>query len=434
MSIFGITNLKLLLFVQMTTVAFGQAQQHDLLPKLRKIFSVEGETTQVDEEVSVSVKGCDGYRFILRHGRRDFSNLTQQTFGRLNDPNGPGSYEIPMKYSYVDLLLFPEHNKIADGLIQEITWKNLEQAYYAKPVYMGTGDGYHWFANCTLSWQERVRDQLGLIGGENRVELLVQGLLIKDSENMTRDAALKLLVQHGDAAIPHLKRFIDEELRKNSRHVYAYIPDVFNVLGKIHTDKSTALIREYYGVPNTRGYAALALSHKPYRPKAKDEYIDILKGKYGKFQRFYAVEACVEYDWKDALPYIREICEKPFTWHDFRTAYRAEKTLEGDPISNEMIKAYNAIRRNLEPDAEKAKEIILQLPDRESAAVFAIDLLFMGYKTRTQQVDAVHDTAWDILRALPRETTKPLVGRLLNSMHSGSKRAFSELEVFFESY
>jgi hypothetical protein len=249
------------------------------------------------------------------------------------------------------------------------------------------------------------------------------------------EAKLHLLAQHGDAAIPYLKRFIDKEVSKPSRNAYAYIPQVFTVLGEIHTDKSTGLIKECYGLPNMRAHAAMALSYKPYRPKAKDEYIDILKGKAGKFQRYYAVEACVEYNWKDALPYIKLIREKPFTWHDFRTAYRAKKILDDDPISDEMIKAYNDIRGNPKPeDTEKAKDIILQLPDKESVAVFSIDLLFMGYKRRTQQIDVIQNTAWDILRALPKDTTKPLIGRLLTSIDSKSKRAFPELKLFYESH
>jgi hypothetical protein len=248
------------------------------------------------------------------------------------------------------------------------------------------------------------------------------------------EAKLKILAQHGDDAIPSLKRFIDKEVSKPSRHAYAYMPQVFTVLGKLHTDKSTDLIRKYYGLPGTRAHAAMALSYKPFRPKAKDEYIDILKGKEGKFHRYYAVEACVEYNWKDALPYIKLICEKPFSWHDFLMAYRGKKTLDSNPISSEMIKAFNSIIRSLEPeDTRKAKEIILQLPDRESAAVFAIDLLFMGYKIRTQRIDAIHNIAWDILRALPKETTKPLTGRLINSIDSGSERTFPELKLFYES-
>ena len=249
------------------------------------------------------------------------------------------------------------------------------------------------------------------------------------------EAKLQFLAQHGDAAIPYLKRFIDKEVSKPSRHAYSYMPQAFTVLGENHTDKSTELIKKYYGLPSMRAHAAMALSYKPYRPKAKDEYIDILKGKEGKFQRYYAAEACAEYSWKDALPFIKMICENPFTWHDFRTAYRAKKILEDDPISNDMIMAYNDITRHLGPeDTEKAKEIILQLPDKESAAVFAIDLLFMGYKIRTQDIDAIHYTAWDILRALPKQTTKPLIGLLLNSLDSRSKRALPELKLFYESY
>jgi len=250
------------------------------------------------------------------------------------------------------------------------------------------------------------------------------------------EATLQRVAQHGDDAIPYLEEFIDQEANIDSRDAYRYMPQAFNVLGKIHTDKSTELIKKYYGMSSTRAHAATALSYKPYRPKAKDEYIDILKGKEGKFQRYYAAEACVEYNWKDALPCIKMICEKPFSWHDFCTAYRAKKTLDDDPISDEMIKAYNDIRRYFGPeDLEKAKKIILQLPDKESAAVFAIDLLFMGgYKMRTQRIDAFHNTAWDILRALPRDTTKPLIGRLLNSIDSGSKRTFPELKLFYESH
>jgi hypothetical protein len=293
---------------------------------------------------------------------------------------------------------------------------------------MGTGDGFHWFTKTTLFWQEIIRDKMKLIGGENRIKLLIDGLWIKDPDGCTGNSAVPLLADHGDAAIPYMKEIIEKDDSGN-------ILPAFQVLGYMHTDASTRLLQEYYALEKTRQRAAYALIHHPYRPTAKNEYIDMLKL---RIRLNNAIDACVKLNIKEALPYIEDICEKPGMWRIYYQAYVAKRTLQGNPLSQESTEAYIVVKGPSDPnDVERAKAVILAHPDNEAAVVMALNLIFLRGKIPTDRLEYFRETGLEILAELPRESTKPVIRHLLDSLDeesSGLPRRLKPIDLLRQFY
>ena len=224
---------------------------------------------------------------------------------------------------------------------------------------------------------------------------------------MTRNSATHLLANHGDEAIPYLQEIIKEG-DYNSQQT------AFRVFGYIRTDRVTELLREYYALKKTRELAAYALIHQPYRPDAKDEYIDMLKR---RIRIFRALDACVEFNSTEALTNIEKLCNKPGNWRVFFHAYLAKRTLQGNPVSEEMTEAYIVLKGPSEPDEiEQAKAVILADSDKEAATVMALNLIFLRGKIPRERLEYFVKTGFEILSALPEGTTKPLIEHLLDSL------------------
>ncbi|MEN8127540.1 MAG: hypothetical protein ABFR90_07010 [Planctomycetota bacterium] len=421
-------SLVVVLLSLMSGIGFGQDSGESVsicFERVKEILPENWEVVQTDEKPSVSVGGWDGYRFLLMRGWKDYLNLPQQQRDLTADPNAYDDYEYVMKYSHIDLVLFPASTQLGDDFLRKMAWMELEgQAYFVKPVYMGTGDGFHWFINASLYWQEYIREKMALTGGDDRIQILIEGLSIDDRGSNTRNSVVGLLANHGDAVIPHLQEIIKENDSDKSR-------TAFRVLAYIRTDQSTQLLKAYYASKKTRELAAYALIHHPYQPEAKDEYIDMLKR---RIRIFDALGACVEYNWTEALPNIEKICAEPKQWHIFYKTYLAKRTLQGDPVPADILNAHQTILGHSGPeDIERAKVVILQSTDKESAAVIAIDLLAgFRFKINHDRLELIVAAGRDMLEALPEETTTPLISHLLDSLDEESSRTVEKLKAFYE--
>jgi len=269
------------------------------------------EAVQCDSQPSVTVGHLKGYRVLVRLARRECVNCAQQ---QQVQPRSKGSQRLEearqrevyiTKASHVDLVLFPAEQLVPRDTRARIPWKTVEQEYYAKPVCMGQGWGYTWFARTTIPWQEQIRERLGLTGGDDRLSLLAEGLAVKDGPCCaTAFACAIFLPKAGDAAVPYILHAI-------STHRQSVTPEMFEALGRIHTGKATAALRRLYADEQFRNGAASGLVIQPYRKAAKSEYLDMLRRQEWVEQ---AAAACVQFRWREAMPVLREVCAKPKYW------------------------------------------------------------------------------------------------------------------------
>ncbi len=196
-----------------------------------------------------------------------------------------------MRYQRVEIVVFPG-GELPAGAQARIGWAQWQDEWpsFKKAVHMGRGMGMDWYANATIYDQERLRQSLKLEGGDDRLALLTEAMLVQDEGAMTRNSCVHLLAAEGDKAIPYIQAAV--EGRENGAQA-------IHALAFIQTDAATEYLNQLYQAEPTRAFAEYALIHEPFRQDAKEQYLDMLQ------RRRYVVEtakACVQFGWKDATP------------------------------------------------------------------------------------------------------------------------------------
>jgi hypothetical protein len=379
----------------------------------------EWEVIQFDEKPSLKVNGYDGYRLVLRQSRKEYIDTFQQ---RPSDPNAYNNLKYSMKYNHIDLVIFKNDELLPDYFIEKIPWLELKQEQFTKPVSMGTGKGFKWFVNTTLYYQEYLRKELGLEGGDDRIELLTQGLFIKDEGTCTPNSVILLTSEFGDKTVESIERAVKTNIDKDPW--YAIL-----ALHTIPSQKCTELLKQYYHSKDKRirDAAAYSLIHKPLRIAVKQEYLDMLA--HQKYTDEIA-KACIEFNWKEAIPIFENICSKPEYWRNYYIAFTSKRSLEGRPISEEIFKAQETMRNfafsseiNNKEILTTAKKIIIEYQDKEAVAVIAFNLVEFNTKASSDTViNQVRDIGWDILKTLPKTETTKLYKILDKSLESSQDR------------
>ena len=82
--------------------------------------------------------------------------------------------------------------------------------------------------------------------------------------------------------------------------------------------------------------AEYALINRPFRPEAKQVYFDMIARQTRVNE---ATEVCLEQGWKDALPLIELVIEKPSSLGASRDAYTTYRQLSGKPIDPKLLQA-----------------------------------------------------------------------------------------------
>lgn len=430
-------SLIFVLLLIMSQTSLGQAEANSVsncFKKVKEVFPPSWEIREhwkdweiiyADNKPSVSVQGQDGYRCVL-----------QNCIPPENHPNLDVS-ETVTRYNHIDLVLFSDDYQFDDKFKQKIPWLELKKIGHTKPVYMGTRDGFHWFINTTAEYQEEIRERLKLTGGDDRIEILLEALTLNLS-GYYNDPLETLLSEYGDEAIPYIKRYIDRYTQKDPDKS---LERCFYVLRRIRTDLSTQLLKDQYASPKTRQFATIALSYGTCREAAKDEYIDILKqGIYDSLTVKNIMDGCIKYAWEEALPYIEGIYAKPKRWDNLLDAYLCIREFKGQPVSDELLKAYYTIRscyQNDGPeDIEKAKNILVESSDTESVTLMSIGLVLQkhGAKPGVRPICA-HNAGWEVLRMLPEETAKPLVDHISKALENSEDLInIQELKQIYEDH
>ena len=142
-----------------------------------------------------------------------------------------------------------------------------------------------------------------------------------------------------------------------------------------------------------------------------------------------ATEVCLEQGWKDALPLIELVIEKPSSLGASRDAYTTYRQLSGKPIDPKLLQAAKVIQqqcawdRALLPKEEElaaARRAFVDSTDVAGAAYGAFSLAM--FTTKANNIPAVQNDGIKILRALPRPEVETILTRHLNGLSDNSDR------------
>ncbi|MCP4612773.1 MAG: hypothetical protein GY845_29100 [Planctomycetes bacterium] len=366
------------------------------------------EIIQCDQQPTVSVDSHKGHRLLLRISHKKYLDPPQRPL----PPDHPTMKKLKfvIKYSHVDLVLFPLDEDLSVDIKENIPWDDVEQQHFVKPVNMGQGMGFTWFGRTAISLQEDLRQKLGLKGGDDRLQLLTEGLGIVDG---TASAAAEHLARFGEKAIPYIQDALRKYDGKYPEYGYA-----ISALAQMPGKQSTEILRSLYASDKTRGSAALALIYQPYRKAAKKEYLDMVRRQQYLLE---AAEACVEFQWKEAIPILQKICDEPSPWDRFSAAFKAKRELQGQPIPRDVEEAGQFLRKLVyylrtppsQESIQRAKKTILDSADREAATVIATNLAIFDAKAPSNRIKAVNEVGWEILRTLPEETVRNVLEHVI---------------------
>jgi hypothetical protein len=368
---------------------------------------------QIDQEPSVAVDGQRGYRIVLRFTWKEppAGSPPQQQVAAPR-PGGDDPAYVTRHTDWHFVLVPASDAKLAAEAKREILWHVPDEKQYRLPVALGEGHGFVWFSYATIPMQHFVREQLRLTGGDDRLQLALRGLSVEDEGMTTRNSVAGLFVQFGDegfAALDEVVRASDDP--SNAVRSMVHFRDA----------KATARLAELYNSHNKQIHraAAYALINKPFRPAAKTAYFDMIGRRLHVNE---AMQACQELGWKDALPLIEGVVERPSSLGAYRDAYQIYRQLSGKPIDAEVLAAAKVIQRQsgsdrasrpTEGELAAARRTILASADVEGAAFVGFSLATFITKGNTAPVNK---DGIEMLRALPRPVVEKMLSRLLDGL------------------
>ena len=386
---------------------YGGKYESDIEWIARKIIAVSPAETwrlhQSDDQPSVSINGCRGFRIMLRRTWKEFTGAAQQRASVSPDPDAPViNHDVDWEF-----VLFPQQaGDVTADFKSRISWDDNNSPYHTRDIYLGEGHGYYWFSRSTLFDQENVRTKLGLHGGDDRIQQLVDGLTIRDAGTMTSNTCRHLVALYGDAVLPILREAIRDSRDEG---------DEWRIIGSlayIRSPKATQMLLELYHSTdqNLHQAAVYALVHQPYREDAKAAYMDMLSRQERIDRLASACEAVVEFGWEDALPTLRQRIAEPRSIRELTYTVAARRALEGNPIEPSLAQATQRLSgaASTEEDPQRAAEIanarriLVASKDNEVANLMALSL--MQFTTKGN-ADPVRQIGLGILTRRPRQST-----------------------------
>lgn len=374
-----------------------------------------------DEQPSVAVEGYRGFRVVLRRTWKEFP-IEQVQRAQVGKPEGP----FELRHEDWEFVLIPVRPKEAPATLKEkIPWRKSTSPYHTRDLCLGQGFGYVWFTRGTLFGQEFVRDTLKLEGGDDRIQLAMDGLQVQDEGTNTANSCVYVPAKFGDRALPYVERAIEEATAGEE------LWRVVGCLGHIQTDRSTELLLKLFESKNNelRRAAQYGLIQKPYRKAAKRAYLDMLKRQSSLES---AARACVEFEWKEAVPILREVIAGPEHLISLQHAIPACRTLEGRPIAQELLDAKQTLHSLFQRDRDAALErkiaaarrLLIESGDAEGANLAA--LLLATMKSKGGAVE-VNKAGLEILKSRPRQTTVAFLKPIIATLEGNEQREVEAL-------
>ncbi len=376
---------------------------------------------EYDKQPSI---GGRGYRVVLRRDWKEYIGpITQQVQAKHEEK------DLVSKHEDWEFALFPGPLKLSsEELMKMVKWRESDSPYYTRDIWLGNGHGYEWFTRGTLFGQEQARDNLNLKGGQDRIQLAIDGFEVKDPGTNTANSCLYVPAKFGDKAIPYIRKAVQE--RQSSEGEWRVILS----LAFIQTDAATDYLLELYNSDDSelRRAAEYALIHKPFRKAAKEAYLDMLKR-----QSSYdgACQASVEFQWVEAIPILKNMIAKPPNLYSLPTLITSRRALEGKPIKKELLDSLDTLRKSgwidrppeLNQQLVDARKLLIETDDAEAANMIAFAL---AVATSKGGATPQNEAGLAVLKQRPRESTLNFLKSIANGIQEGDyPRVAKVLEI-----
>jgi hypothetical protein len=401
-----------------------------------------------DREPSVEAEDRKGYRIVLLRTWQEHPQelmQQQQAVPSAIDSNRPGGITRHEAWHFV---LFPvavvsDNSRaqierlesqgrreeaarvvgVTPAAKWEIMWQVPDADTYRLPVALGEGHGFRWFTYAGIPTQYFVRDKLKLTGGDDQLALMVRGLTVNDKGTGTRNGVMGLFVEFGDQGFEALDKLVRNSDRSWNEHGCLAL----RAMGGFRDTRATTRLMEVYHespIRELRQSAAYVLISQPFRTEAKEAYFSMLRRGDRASE---ALQACEEFNWRDAAPLVARLVEKPRNLGVFRQAIQTYRRLAGKPIEADLLEAAATIRQQdpSQHDTAEQRETLASArakiagsADVEAAIYVALEMAFYGMKANNIQL--VQDEGIACLQVLPRAD----VTRTLDQLYVGLDESY----------
>ncbi len=356
-----------------------------------------------------NVVHCDGTAVVPVADQRGFRILLQRDKTR-----GQRDFTSRGDWEFADIVLVPTGN-LPPPPVSTIMWDTSDPEDLMRPVYMGVGEGFHWYGHMEMGQQDHLRTTMKLEGGEERFNLLVESIEHATSRRDRGIAIRNLANVFGDRALPILLREVHNPQLDS-------VDFAIHALGMVNSEKSIDALLRLYESPDTKVRARAALS-STFSPLAKQAYLDNLSIESSE-KPFYiaSIRAAIQHDWKEAVPLLEEIKSAPYSPLYYIDSSLAIRTLNGNPASEDLLTHQQVIRDlccGSRPDeVESAYRALLSHPDRHGALLMAIKLATAEGKGSRRP----SELGVELLKTLPLETVLPVLEHLRTTLYDERAR------------
>ncbi len=285
--------------------------------------------------------------------------------------------------------------------------------YPQEVAYLGRGRGYAWFADAPIRIWIRMQAELGLVGGDDRLEGAYRGL---EADRPGRSRSLGTCLHVLETGGPRARAYLDRIVR--DRH-----PKRGFVVGNL--DRWFGVV--YPFVPNAEWTAWLirqtaspdpvvakaARGNLTYRPRydAMSLYDRWLAEDAGRRNVERLLRTARELELPGLAAHLPQVLDSPTTRHEYRLAYEMQRELRGRPIPAALLDAERLVWKSWEDHPEKVETAIRSIVGSgdEAAALIGMSLATARMKGL---VPGVREAGRRILRLLPGGRGRALVAHL----------------------
>ncbi len=224
----------------------------DIVKAFKPVYSLSGFSVQELENLKLASKPFITYRLVL---------TGEPLRGLINETDAVRTARSKkINYTeFADIVLIPENSgfrldeamllanpeNVQDGTSlffkqYGLAWRNLSGGLKRFVAYVGSGQGYYWFAASNLPLLMKLREDFKLAGGFELEEYLAEALSAHDTGNFTAEMASRILPASGNKAIPHIRKAITDSLLMDD------VPyPHFRALVRINTPEAFDVVNRY---------------------------------------------------------------------------------------------------------------------------------------------------------------------------------------------
>ena len=320
-----------------------------------------------------------------------------------------------------------EHPDVGAELKSALHPTALSNFYRCDMAFLGKGRDFAWYAFMPLCDWVHLQKEWRLKQGDNPLAAAIQDLVCEeyDAEPHPLRSGRQVLDEAGTNAIPYLVQAF------TSTNACAAF-QVINEFTDPSTYKDATALLLTCATSSNSEIAALARYslEQQLRPEARELYFKWFDEDAGRTLVFRLLEYCTTLDLKRTAPMLPRILAAPKSFYEYRSALENSRLLSGQPISPQLLKAEEAIRKYSgwkycnQKKVDTAVDVLLRTDDVETAAVIGLSLALSHGKGSNSGA-----TGQTILRNIPEQRGLQLIRRLLASIPETGNGSYERDEL-----